>query len=225
MSVDPASNNLIQLSGDNALTKEGAQNISKALTSFAQNHAVPQSISKLDTIQPRTVTSVDTSSAKSFFDSLAQAICDVCHNIRAFFSQSDETILGIARPTENLLEILRQYRGKIKNLFDEKSSPEDAGKLRKACDMLQKTYDELGKKLDNGNRNDYNLAGDGRKVLEEIRNNMDRALEILKPNSKEQFYHDTHQTLNNIRQGLQKAENFLENVAKKNTHPSEKESQ
>ena len=212
MSIHSTSNNPIRLSGDNALTQQGAQNISKALTPFAQDHGVPKSISKLDTIQPRTVKSIETSSAKAFFSSLADAICDICHNIRAFFSQSDETILAIKTPTDNLLTTLRQHQGEIKNLFAKSPNSNDAQQLRTACEMLQKTHDDLDKQLRNGNNNNYNLAGDGEKYLKKIRNDLKEALDILKPNWEERGRHAVRQLGNDVQQGLKKVGNFFKNL-------------
>lgn len=215
MSIHSTSNNPIRLFGDNALTQEGAQNISKALTPFAQDHGVPKSISKLDTIQPRTVKSIETSSAKAFFSSLADAICDICHNIRAFFSQSDETILAIKTPTDNLLTTLRQHQEEIKNLFAKSANSNDAQQLRKACDMLQNTYHELDKKLNDGNKKSYNLAGDGEKYLKKIRNDLKEALDILEPNWKERGHHAVRQFGNDVQQGLKKFGNFVKNAGEK----------
>ena len=215
MSIHSTSNNPIRLSGNNALTQEGAQNISKALTPFAHDHGVSKSISKLDTIQPRTVKSIETSSAKAFFSSLADAICDICHNIRAFFSQSDETILAIKTPTDNLLTTLRQHQGEIKNLFDKAPNSNDAKLLREAFDMLRNTYNELDKKLNDGNKKSYNLAGDGEKYLKKIRDDIKEALDILEPNWKERGRHAVRQFGNDVQQGLQKVGNFFRNAGEK----------
>ena len=213
MSIQSTSNDL-GVSGDNALTLESAQNISKALTPFAHDHGVAKSISKLDTIQPRTVSSIKTENAKDFFSSLADAICDICHNIRAFFSQSDETILSIKIPTDNLLTTLQKHQEKIKNLFDEDPNSNDAKRLRSACEMLQKTYNELDKKLNDGNKKSYNLAGDGEKYLKKIRDDLKEALDILKPSWKERGRHAVRQFRNDVQQGLQKVGNFFENAGK-----------
>ena len=183
----------LRVPGDNTLTLKSAQNISKALTPFAHDHGVAKSISKLDTIQPRTVSSIKTENAKDFFSSLADAICDICHNIRAFFSQSDETILSIGEPVMNMVQKLRENSSQIKNAL--KNDTEHAEMLRKGRENIKKAINTLQEKLNNDNKHDFNLAGDGRKALLEtladlyearillsygIKNEMKNAIDNLK---------------------------------------------
>ncbi|MBR1843604.1 MAG: hypothetical protein IJ793_01885 [Opitutales bacterium] len=178
------------------------------MTPFAHDHGVSKSISKLDTIQPKTVKSIETSSAKAFFSSLADAICDICHNIVAFCSQSDETILSIGKPVMNMVQQLRENSSQIKNAL--KNNTEHAKMLREGRKNIKNAISTLQGKLNNDNKHDFNLAGDGRKALLETLAALYEARILLSYGIKD----ETENAIDDLKSFMQSFKNNVRDGAK-----------
>ena len=202
MTINPTQNGPIQLSDNSGMVANGkAKLVSEALTPFVNGFRVSKDLSKLSDTRIRDVKSLDFSNAKKFFSSLAQAIRDICNNIDAFLSTPGQNLMihNIQSQTSILLNTLKDHANDIKNL----PNSNDA-ELTRAAEMLRERLDQLEEKVNNIG------SGEGKAVLEKVRNQIKQALEILEPKLSHKVRGKAIHMKNKAMKGVENLSNKIE---------------